>query len=89
MQPNPSYSNPMTAQSPTIEIELDAQHRQFTLLERLVNHKDYSKHFDTDGPCGYFCGRPVIGPFTRVHGGVHPGVSPREAIVVDEAHGDL
>lgn len=59
------------------------------LIERLKQSSEYKAKYSAEAPYGLFAGRPIIGERTRINGGIHPGLHPREAIVVDEEHGLL
>ena len=59
------------------------------LIERIKNHKDFSPVRTSDFPYGAFTGRPIIGEYSRINGGVYLSANAREAIVVDERYGGL
>jgi hypothetical protein len=59
------------------------------MLERIRKHKEYSSVRTSEFPFGAFSGRPIIGEFSRICGGVYLSPTAREAIVVDEQYGSL
>ncbi|MBN8549441.1 MAG: hypothetical protein J0M12_09015 [Deltaproteobacteria bacterium] len=59
------------------------------MLRRVRNLHDYSPVRTPKSPLGTFGGRPIIGESTPINGGIYLGVTPQEAIVVDDKHGGL
>lgn len=58
-------------------------------FQEAVKRLEESDYYEIGSPYGFFDGRHIIGANTPIHEGVYVGALPHEAIVVDEAHGEL
>ena len=59
------------------------------MLERIKLHSSYSPVKTAEFPYGSFSGRPIIGEYSRINGGVYLSATAKEAIVVEERYGGL
>lgn len=59
------------------------------VVARRIKDNPFYEEPDEASPNGYYKGRKIIGRDIPINGGVYLGQGPREAIVVDETHGEL
>ncbi|MCB0333822.1 MAG: hypothetical protein KDD55_10015, partial [Bdellovibrionales bacterium] len=58
-------------------------------FQEAVKRIEESEYYELGSPYGFYDGRHIIGQNTPINEGVYVGALPHEAIVVDEAHGEL
>ena len=71
------------------EVPLTACNRFEKVIERIQNDPAYTDERSEMAPYGLYRGRPLIGEKCPINGGIYLGITPHEALVMDECYGRL